>query len=132
MKITIYPYGDEHVIITNVKILGKNPDSTFNAVGDGWSSPNTPLTGLTDDSGNPLNPAEVCVRSKRDELLAACDYTQTLDYPATEAERNAWAVYRQSLRDVPAQEGFPNEVVWPTVPVRDKGGTILQALEPII
>jgi hypothetical protein len=28
----------------------------------------------------------------------------------------AWAVYRQTLLDVPAQAGFPHNVTWPEVP----------------
>ena len=54
------------------------------------------------------------VRAERDALLAACDWTQVADAPVDQA---AWAVYRQALRDVTAQTGFPNAVVWPTKPV---------------
>lgn len=54
------------------------------------------------------------VRAERDALLAACDWTQVADAPVDQA---AWAVYRQALRDVTAQAGFPDAVVWPTKPV---------------
>lgn len=54
------------------------------------------------------------VRAERDALLAACDWTQVADAPVDQA---AWAVYRQALRDVTAQSGFPDAVVWPTKPV---------------
>lgn len=132
MKVLInFPTEDE-IVITNVQIRDRNNDGTFSATGDGWVSHNTPLIGLTDDEGNPLDPVGVYVRGKRDTLLQDSDYTQTLDYPATETERTAWAVYRQALRDIPTQVGFPNDIVWPTKPIRDKGGTILQALDPII
>jgi hypothetical protein len=53
------------------------------------------------------------VRDKRDRLLAASDWTQVADAPVNNV---AWATYRQSLRDVPEQEGFPEDVVWPTKP----------------
>lgn len=56
------------------------------------------------------------VRAKRDALLAASDYTQATDYPSTYAARTAWAEYRQQLRDVTKQAGFPVEVEWPTKP----------------
>lgn len=56
------------------------------------------------------------VRAKRDALLAASDYTQATDYPSTYAARTAWAEYRQQLRDVTKQAGFPAEVEWPTEP----------------
>jgi hypothetical protein len=55
--------------------------------------------------------AEVA-RVKRDALLASTDTWGLADYPAT-AEQTA---YRQALRDITAQAGFPNEVVWPTKP----------------
>jgi hypothetical protein len=54
------------------------------------------------------------VRAERDRLLAASDWTQLPDVP--EATRTAWATYRQALRDVPEQAGFPENVVWPTKP----------------
>jgi len=54
------------------------------------------------------------VRAERDALLAASDWTQVADAPVDQA---AWAVYRQALRDVTAQAGFPDAVVWPTKPV---------------
>ena len=53
------------------------------------------------------------VRAQRNQLLSASDWTQTPDAPVDQA---AWAVYRQALRDVPQQEGFPSSVVWPTEP----------------
>lgn len=53
------------------------------------------------------------MRQKRDGLLAASDWTQMPDAPVDQA---AWAKYRQALRDVPQQPGFPGSVVWPAEP----------------
>jgi hypothetical protein len=53
------------------------------------------------------------VRAERDSKLANSDWTQVLDAPV---DRTAWAAYRQALRDVPAQAGFPWEVTWPEKP----------------
>ena len=53
------------------------------------------------------------VRTKRDSLLAESDWTQVADAPVDKA---AWATYRQALRDIPEQAGFPNEVTWPAEP----------------
>jgi hypothetical protein len=53
------------------------------------------------------------VRTRRDELLARCDWTQLPDSPV---DHQAWANYRQALRDVPSQSGFPYSVVWPEAP----------------
>jgi hypothetical protein len=52
-------------------------------------------------------------RQERDTKLASSDWTQVADVPVDQA---AWATYRQALRDVPSQSGFPWEVIWPGVP----------------
>jgi hypothetical protein len=52
------------------------------------------------------------VRAERSAKLAATDWTQGADTP--QATKDKYAPYRQALRDVPAQAGFPNTVVWPT------------------
>jgi Phage tail assembly chaperone protein len=53
------------------------------------------------------------IRMSRNNSLKECDWTQIPDAPVDQA---AWATYRQALRDVPQQEGFPFNVVWPTSP----------------
>lgn len=55
-------------------------------------------------------------RSQRDALIAATDYLMATDYPLTDEKRRELTVYRQALRDVPEQSGFPTEIVWPTKP----------------
>ncbi len=55
-------------------------------------------------------------RAKRDEKLAVCDWTQLADSPLTDEQKTAWGTYRQALRDVPAQDGFPWEITWPSEP----------------
>jgi len=57
---------------------------------------------------------EAQARAQRDALLAASDWTQLPDVP--EDTRSAWAVYRQALRDVPQQDGFPENIDWPIQP----------------
>lgn len=54
------------------------------------------------------------VRSERDSKIAETDWTQGKDIPDNISSK--WAVYRQALRDVPAQSGFPWTVQWPTKP----------------
>ena len=54
------------------------------------------------------------VRADRNAKLAASDWTQGKDIPDNIS--SAWATYRQALRDVPAQAGFPWTVEWPTQP----------------
>jgi hypothetical protein len=53
------------------------------------------------------------IREQRDRLLAECDWTQLSD--AT-IDKSTWATYRQSLRDVPEQSGFPQTIEWPVKP----------------
>lgn len=61
------------------------------------------------------NPEEVAkqVREDRDKKLIESDWTQILDAPVDQA---AWAKYRQALRDIPQQDGFPLNVIWPNEP----------------
>ena len=60
------------------------------------------------------------VRTQRDKLLAYTDWTQTLDAPIDAATRDAMRTYRQALRDVPQQDGFPTDVQWPKLPETTK------------
>lgn len=54
-------------------------------------------------------------RERRNRLIAETDWTQGRDIPAYISE--AWAPYRQALRDITAQPGFPMSVEWPETPV---------------
>jgi hypothetical protein len=53
------------------------------------------------------------VRDDRTKRLSECDWTQLADAPV---DKTAWATYRQALRDVTTQEGFPWSVTWPVKP----------------
>jgi hypothetical protein len=66
-----------------------------------WIDPRTP------DTEWPL------VRSKRDRLLQASDWTQLPDVPL--ATKEAWAAYRQALRDITEQLD-PFNIIWPELP----------------
>ena len=59
-------------------------------------------------------------RARRDRLLADTDWTQVLDAPIDEDTKAAYRAYRQALRDVPQQEGFPASIVWPDLPAKTK------------
>lgn len=56
------------------------------------------------------------VRAKRDALLAETDFLMMPDYPLGEEDATALKTYRQELRDVPTQDGFPTEITWPDLP----------------
>lgn len=53
------------------------------------------------------------MRKQRNEKLAESDWTQVADAPVDKA---VWATYRQALRDVTTQSGFPWEITWPDAP----------------
>ena len=52
------------------------------------------------------------VRAERNARIAVCDWRVLPDV----LNGDVWKVYRQALRDVPKQAGFPDAVVWPVAP----------------
>lgn len=54
------------------------------------------------------------IKNTRKRLLTESDWTQLPDVPL--ATKQAWATYRQALRDITTQEGYPFNVIWPTKP----------------
>lgn len=55
-------------------------------------------------------------RTQRDKLLSDTDWTQVDDAPISDADRESMRKYRQSLRDIASQSGFPQAIVWPEKP----------------
>jgi hypothetical protein len=53
------------------------------------------------------------VREERTKLLSNTDWTQLVDAPV---DASPWAIYRQALRDITSQSGFPHDVTWPEEP----------------
>jgi hypothetical protein len=90
--------------------LGDEPDDTMTDVvrddlqaewtGTAWEVPDGVLAGRA--------------RAKRDFLLAETDYVMLPDYPAS--NKSEFEVYRQTLRDVTVQSGFPKTINWPLCP----------------
>jgi hypothetical protein len=78
------------------------PHHVFKCTTKQWEDPRTPETEW------PL------VRQQRDALLAKSDWTQLPDVPL--ATKDAWATYRQALRDITLQPD-PFNIDWPTVPI---------------
>jgi len=54
------------------------------------------------------------VRAERNARLVATDWTQAADVP--QAVKDSYVLYRQALRDVPTQVGFPWTITWPDAP----------------
>ena len=63
-------------------------------------------------AANADNVASAQVREERDYKLAVCDWRASSDVTMSDE----WRVYRQALRDVPTQAGFPTSVTWPIEP----------------
>lgn len=78
-----------------------SPHHVFDYTTKQWIDPRTPETEW------PL------VRAERDRRLLASDWTQLPDVPL--ATKEAWATYRQALRDI-TEQADPFNIVWPTLP----------------
>ena len=52
------------------------------------------------------------VRRKRNAILKSSDWMANSDVTMSDE----WRTYRQALRDITSQEGFPNDITWPTEP----------------
>jgi len=53
------------------------------------------------------------IRTQRNTKLSECDWTQVADAPV---DKEVWAIYRQALRDITQQDGFPWDITWPDAP----------------
>ena len=60
--------------------------------------------------------AATSVRAERAKLIAESDWTQLADSQLSDSVKATWVTYRQALRDLPAAEGFPHTITWPTEP----------------
>jgi len=81
---------------------------------DGFWQQNWSVEDLTDSEVALINEIRAnTLRQERNNLLLASDWTQLLD---STVDQQAWAVYRQQLRDLPQSAGFPWEVEWPYAP----------------
>ena len=57
------------------------------------------------------------VRLERNKLLSDTDHLIQSDYPISDEKKQEIKVYRQALRDIPQQDGFPDNIVFPEKPV---------------
>ena len=63
-----------------------------------------------------INDRADSVRAERNQKLDDSDWTQIGDSPLSASDKTAWQTYRQDLRDIPDQAGFPTTITWPTEP----------------
>lgn len=78
-----------------------------------------------DENGFPYSGKEIEIKQddakeeviiKRNILLSESDWTILPDAPFTKVQKDEWKIYRQALRDITEQEGFPENVVFPEAP----------------
>ena len=55
-------------------------------------------------------------RAHRNQLLADTDYLTVADYPISTEKKAEFTAYRQALRDISLQAGFPRNIEWPVKP----------------
>ena len=55
-------------------------------------------------------------RYQRNQKLQETDWTLLPDSPLTESQKQNFVLYRQQLRDIPLQSGFPWDIIWPVSP----------------
>lgn len=81
---------------------------------------------VADEHGRPIltdpqppSSAELAsaARAKRDRLLSESDWVVTRSLEISADTPPEWLAYRQALRDLPGQSGFPNAVSWPQKPI---------------
>lgn len=107
----------EHSIVVNIAV-------SETALEDNWILSDTAEIGDLYKQGefikyNPMQDEAATqaqtdsVRQQRNALLSATDWTQIDDAPVN---KEIWAIYRQVLRDITTQNGFPWNTVWPTQP----------------
>ena len=96
------PVKPDESLFTSVE----NPDGSYTA---------TPRTAEEITAYQATKDAEQAksIRNSRTEMLKDSDWTQITDATADKA---AWAIYRQALRDITTQAGFPQTITWPDAP----------------
>jgi len=104
-------------------VVGAAPsidETTYRAVradtptyaGDKWHLEWSVVEKTPEEKQNYYNASSARVRAKRNQLLSDSDWMALSDNTMT----TEWASYRQALRDLTAQEGFPHTVEWPNKP----------------
>lgn len=135
-KIVKFPYTLEDMIADNSEIVGEPTAEQLEACGAKWAKANAtpPHSSRThtfetvcelDADGDPVisrvateRPLEIAsfnMRDARDSALTRCDWVITRAFEEGNPVPANYLAYRQALRDLPSQEGFPYEYVWPVL-----------------
>ena len=98
--------------ITDTQVLEEGTP-VFSTEDQRWTQTFTVRDMTAEEVASRNDAQAVQVRAERNTKLAASDWTQVADAPVDQA---AWATYRQALRDITAQAGFPWTIDWPAQP----------------
>ena len=111
MKYAIIENGKVSNIVLSETVLEVNWVEAKNAnIGDLWDG--VEFSSPTEDTAE----LEKQIRAMRNGMLQICDWVVIKSSESGYPVPTEWAIYRQSLRDVPQQPGFPQNVVWPQPP----------------
>ncbi len=85
---------------------------------EGWTLENASDSGVPDDviDNAIIEKKWEQVRHRRDYLVSKTDFTQMPDSPLSAEQKQAFADYRQALRDLPQKFDNPDDVIWPDKP----------------
>jgi len=98
--------------VSDTQTLGEDPP-VFSAEYQRWTQV-WRVRDMTEEEVQQRNDSKASeIRTERNEKIAKTDWTQLPDCPVDKA---AWATYRQALRDITAQAGFPWTIDWPEQP----------------
>jgi len=112
MGYAIVASTDQPVIDYTQNITEGNPVETSSGYEQSWVV--SPAT--ADEINQRTTDKAKEQRLERNQRLEACDWTQLGDSPLNADDKMVWALYRETLRMVPEQPGFPWNVQWPPEP----------------
>ena len=99
-------------LMSNTQVLEEDPP-VFSTEYQRWTQV-WRVRDMTDEEVQQRNDSKALeIRTERNQKLSESDWTQLAD---AQIDKAAWATYRQALRDVPSQAGFPWTIEWPTQP----------------
>ncbi len=128
-KVISAKYADEDCMFIDAKIINTKDSSTFYYTCNKTAIDSSELGNLMNEflhsNGSIIDKYDgpssrdigiELLRHKRNKTLEATDKYMALDYPITNSQREEIKSYRQALRDITKQPGFPEHVEWPALP----------------
>ena len=114
MRITNFYQADGPAQEGDLEFPGEPMGSFYEPVKD----TETGVISLVENTQAKLDAAWTALRTERNRRLAASDWTQLVDSHLSQEKKDAWAAYRQELRDLPDEVTDPTQVEWPLDPTQ--------------